>query len=226
MSSRTIAIGDVHGCADALSALVKLTAPRAQDTVILLGDLIDRGPGSRSVIDQSIALSRQCRLAILKGNHEEMALEAIADPSKIERWIGNGGGETLSSYGWRSGNSRRAITDWIPAAHIELILGTRDYFETDSTIFVHAGYVPELPMSEQPELALRWRVCSRETTQPHCSGKRVIVGHTPQRSGEVLDLGFVKCIDTNCVRGGWLTALEVESGDLWQVDRHGKVRGA
>jgi serine/threonine protein phosphatase 1 len=51
------------------------------------------------------------------------------------------------------------------------------------------------------------------------------VGHTTQRSGEILDLGFLKCIDTNCYRGGWLTALEVRTGQVWQADAAGKLRG-
>ena len=61
---------------------------------------------------------------------------------------------------------------------------------------------------------------------PHCSGKVAVVGHTPQWSGEVLDLGFLVDIDTNCVRGGWLTALEVATGHVWQADRGGKLRAA
>jgi len=58
----------------------------------------------------------------------------------------------------------------------------------------------------------------------HCSGKTAIVGHTPQRSGEVLDGGHVLCIDTYCFGSGWLTAFDVDSGQLWQADKHGKLR--
>jgi serine/threonine protein phosphatase 1 len=80
-------------------------------------------------------------------------------------------------------------------------------------------------MSEQPGAALRWRVTDAQTAQPHCSEKVAVVGHTPQKSGEVLDLGFLLNIDTNCYRGGWLTALEVETGQVWQADREGRLRG-
>jgi serine/threonine protein phosphatase 1 len=58
----------------------------------------------------------------------------------------------------------------------------------------------------------------------HCSGKVAVVGHTPQKSGEVLDLGYLKCIDTFCHGGGWLTALEVGTGKVWQANRAGEVR--
>jgi serine/threonine protein phosphatase 1 len=51
-----------------------------------------------------------------------------------------------------------------------------------------------------------------------------VVGHTPQQSGEVLDLGFLVFIDTNCARGGWLTALDVDTGMVWQADSSGRFR--
>jgi serine/threonine protein phosphatase 1 len=91
-------------------------------------------------------------------------------------------------------------------------------------LFVHAGYLPELPMDEQPGEVLRWRVTDATTAVRHYSGKVVVVGHTPQGSGEILDQGFLVCIDTNCVRGGWLTALDTDTGRVWQVDRAGGLR--
>ena len=84
--------------------------------------------------------------------------------------------------------------------------------------------MPELPLHQQPGVALRWRVTAAGSAVPHGSGKVAVVGHTPQSSGEVLDLGFLKCIDTNCHRGGWLTALEVHTGQVWQADRRGRQR--
>ena len=56
------------------------------------------------------------------------------------------------------------------------------------------------------------------------SGKTVVVGHTSQKTGEVLDLGHLKCIDTFCYGGGWLTAQEVRSEEVWQADREGELR--
>ena len=79
-------------------------------------------------------------------------------------------------------------------------------------------------MDQQPRLALLWRVTAAATAVPHHSGKVAVVGHTPQLSGEVLDLGFLLCIDTNCARGGWLTALDVDTGRVWQADRTGRLR--
>jgi serine/threonine protein phosphatase 1 len=89
---------------------------------------------------------------------------------------------------------------------------------------MHAGYLPDLPMEQQPEQALLWRVTSAKSATAHPLGKIAVVGHTIQRSGEVLDLGFLLCIDTNCVRGGWLTAIDTVSGKIWQVDSSGRLR--
>jgi serine/threonine protein phosphatase 1 len=100
------------------------------------------------------------------------------------------------------------------------------YYETPTHLFVHAGYVPELSLADQPGLALRWRVTDPATVVSHHSGKVAVVGHTPQKSGEVLNLGFLVCIDTDCVRGGWLTALDVDTGTVWQADRVGRPRAS
>ena len=79
-------------------------------------------------------------------------------------------------------------------------------------------------MSQQSSRTLRWEFIEPGRMAPHYSGKTVIAGHTPQTSGEVLDLGFLLCIDTDCSRGGWLTALEVRVGDLIQANQAGEVR--
>jgi serine/threonine protein phosphatase 1 len=224
MPGRTIAIGDVHGCPTALTALLAAIEPRPEDTLITLGDYIDRGPHSRGVLDRLITLARHCRLIPLLGNHEELLLDALRDISALRRWLLLGGADTLRSYGWVSGAPRRALADWIPQPHREFLANCRPYHETRSHLFVHAGFVPELPLTEQPGQALRWRVTDASTAVPHCSDKVGVVGHTPQFSGEVLNLGFLICIDTNCVRGGWLTALDVDTGRIWQADRVGRLR--
>jgi serine/threonine protein phosphatase 1 len=222
---RTIAIGDIHGCLAPLAALLDAIAPARDDTIITLGDHIDRGPQSRGVVDRLIALSGRCRLISLIGNHEELLLDALADTAALRRWLLMGGTDTLRSYGWAPGGARRALRDWFPEPHRRFLAGCRPYHETSTHLFIHAGFVPELPMARQPGEALRWRVTSATAVAPHHSGKVAIVGHTPQHSGEVLDLGFLVCIDTNCVRGGWLTALDTETGQVWQADRAGRLRG-
>lgn len=224
MANRTIAIGDIHGCPDALAALLDAVAPGRDDTVVTLGDYIDRGPNSRAVLDRLIAFAGHGRLVPLLGNHEEALLDALRDKDALRRWLTLGGADTLRSYGWAPGGMRRALADWVPAPHREFLAACRAYHETPTHVFIHAGYVPELPLREQPGLALRWRVTDAATAVPHSSGKIVVVGHTPQHSGEVLDLGFLLCIDTDCARGGWLTALDVDTRQVWQADRAGRLR--
>ena len=103
MAGRTIAIGDIHGCQAALAALIDTIAPGSEDTLVTLGDYIDRGAHSSGVVDQLIALARRCRLVPLLGNHEELLLDALRDITNLRRWLTLGGADTLRSYGWVSG---------------------------------------------------------------------------------------------------------------------------
>jgi serine/threonine protein phosphatase 1 len=224
MPGRTIAIGDVHGCRLALAALLDAIRPTPEDTLVTLGDYIDRGPDSRGVLDLLIGLEQRCRLVPLLGNHEEMLLLGQSNPDVLKGWLSCGGVEAVRSYGWVPNGPRRGLAEWIPRPHWEFLARCLAYHETETHFFVHAGYVPELPLPEQPAEALRWRVTDPRTARPHQSGKTAVVGHTPQRSGHILDLGFLVCIDTNCHRGGWLTALEVRTGQVWQASRDGRLR--
>jgi serine/threonine protein phosphatase 1 len=224
MAGRTIAIGDIHGCSAALAALLDAIGPGPDDMLVTLGDHIDLGPDSRGVLEQLIALAGRCRLVPLLGNHEEMLVDALGATSALRRWLTCGGVATLRSYGWARGGSRRPLAAWIPEQHRKFLAGCRPYYETDTHLFIHAGFLPELPMDQQPGEALRWRVTDARTATRHHSGKVAVVGHTVQRTGEVLDLGFLVCIDTNCARGGWLTALDTDTGRVWQADRAGRLR--
>jgi serine/threonine protein phosphatase 1 len=108
-----------------------------------------------------------------------------------------GGREMLRSY--REYGSDPGV---IPAEHLAFIRGCRDYFETDTHLVVHANYEPELPPHWTEPGKLRWEHLDMPCLHPHSSGKTVVVGHTPQRDGAVLDLGFLVAIDTDCCRGG------------------------
>jgi serine/threonine protein phosphatase 1 len=171
MAGRTIAVGDIHGCAAALAALLEAVRPGPDDTLVTLGDYIDRGPDSKAVLDRLIALAAECRLVPLLGNHEEMLLAAVRDPAALRGWLACGGVAALRSYGWVPGGPRRGLADWIPEAHWQFLAGCHASHETDTHLFVHAGYVADLPLEKQPGEALRWRVTDPATARPHCSGK-------------------------------------------------------
>jgi len=216
MPSRTIAIGDIHGCLPALDALLDEIKPAADDLLIPLGDFIDRGPDSRGVIDRLIALSDQCRVVPLIGNHEIMMLAALERVGEIGVWQMCGGQETLASYSGR--------LDAIPQKHVDFVKGCRRHHETADYLFFHANYQADLPPDEQPDYLLLWEHLTTTQPAPHESGKTAIVGHTPQRTGDVLDLGHVLCIDTACCMGGCLTALDVNTRDIWQAEADGTLR--
>lgn len=216
MRSRVIAIGDIHGCGEALRVLLETIAPQPEDTLVLLGDYIDRGPDSRGVIEQLLVLKQRCQVVPLLGNHELMLLDALENPRVLWPWLTYGGEATLASYG--------GPLEAIPREHLEFLRRCRTYYETEGHFFVHANYLEDLPLDQQPEYVLFWEHLHARTPGPHRSGKVAIVGHTSQKSGEILDLGHLVCLDTYCYGGGWLTAWEIDGGQCWQVDRAGRLR--
>lgn len=219
MPPRVIAIGDIHGCAAALSAIVDLIDLQPADTLIVLGDCVDRGQESAKVIDQVLALRERCRLIPLLGNHEEMMLKFLDGRPQPDDWLEVGGAATVESYRNENGTLNPPAIE-----HVEFIRTWGDYFETDSHFFAHGNYDANRSLGQQHWQTMRWKSLKLGMPGPHVSGKTAIVGHTSQKSGEVLDLGYLKCIDTFCWGGGWLTAFDTTSGQYWQVDRDGRLR--
>jgi serine/threonine protein phosphatase 1 len=218
MPQRVIAIGDVHGCATALRTLLDAIRPLTGDTIVTLGDCVDRGPDSRDVIRQVLALRDVCQVVSLLGNHEEMMLNYLDGRPQPDDWLVCGGAATLASYG--EGQS----TADVPPEHVCFIRGWGDYFETDTHFFCHGKYEPHQPLDQQRWRLLRWDSLRDGVPGPHYSGKTAVVGHTPQRGGEVFDCGYLCCIDTYCYGGGWLTALDATTGQLWQANENGQLR--
>ena len=227
MTERIICFGDVHGCATALATLINAIQPTELDTLVFVGDYIDRGPDSKGVLDQIIALSQRCIVVPLMGNHEEMLLAVLdGGQSEMKFWLTFGGAAALVSYGWKGRSDLRPadVRSLIPGAHVKFVKACRDHFETVRHFFAHAYYDAHLPLDQQKWSGLRWASLP-PGPERHCSGKVAVVGHTPQRSGDILDLGYFKCIDTLAHGGGWLTALEVEPGRrVWQANEAGEMR--
>ncbi len=217
MPGRLIAIGDIHGYSAALRALLEAIQVRREDTIVTLGDYVDRGPDSPGAIEILIALRDQCRLVPVLGNHDELLLQIHDGLPGFEEWLGYGGRETLDAYGCTH-------PDEIPEEHVEFLQSCVPYYETARHFFVHANYLRDLPLEEQTDYELRWESLNLRRPGPHAAGKIAIVGHTAQKNGEVLDLGYLKCIDTCCYCGKWLTAMDVRSERIWQVDAEGRLR--
>jgi serine/threonine protein phosphatase 1 len=217
---RTLAIGDIHGCLHALDGILAMVQPQRDDLVIALGDYIDRGPDSRGVIDRLLHLREDCRLICLRGNHDQMLLEARGDPAMLREWLQFGGRETLDSY---ARGSRPGTLHDIPELHWQFLEETAPIYVADAHFFVHGRVDPELPLDEQPSYLLYWEKLDRMAAA-HYSGKIMICGHTAQRSGLPLDLGHAVCIDTFVYGRGWLTCLDVATGELWQARQTGLTR--
>lgn len=217
MPSRTFAIGDVHGCLRQLDALLNRIPLGAGDRLIFLGDLIDRGPESAGVIHRIFGLKINHRVQVIMGNHEQMMLDARESHAKFTDWLQSGGDATLRSYA-----GTRGTLDDVPIEVWEFLTTELvDFIEDDTHIFVHANAYPDLAMVKQPTYMLRWERC--DDLAAHKSGKTIICGHTPQKSGRPLNLGHGICLDTDACRGGRLTCMEVESGKIWQASADGKV---
>jgi len=219
MPARVIAIGDVHGCATALDTLLEAIRPQADDVVIPLGDCIDRGPDSRGVIERLLALRDECQLVPLLGNHEEMMLNYLDGRPQPDDWLQCGGAETVESYRGSDGK-----TTAVPDEHVAFLRTWPDFYETNTHFFVHACYDPHYPLARQRWNLLRWHALRDGLPDPHDNGKQAIVGHTSQKNGEVLDAGYLVCIDTYCWGGGWLTALDATNGRMWQANQRGQLR--
>lgn len=154
-----IAIGDVHGKADELALLLELCGELpdfSRRWVVLLGDLIDRGPDPRGVLDLVIELIRRHpRTTIVAGNHELAMSRALGwsppgcDAEADLEWLtGYGAEATLSSYGVADGNLEDLISR-LPNLHRELVSGLPWCVEHPQYLFVHAGIDPHLPLSPQ-----------------------------------------------------------------------------
>ncbi|QDU37091.1 Serine/threonine-protein phosphatase 1 [Maioricimonas rarisocia] len=217
MPERTIAIGDIHGYDVPLEALINELSPTADDTVVVLGDVVDRGPNTRRCIELLLDLRERCRLVFILGNHEEMMLSARSDPRVAESWLGFGGRDVVDSYD--------GDLDNMPQEHWDFLRSGREHFETERDIFVHAGVIDDLPLDQQPTDVLRWMKTSGFEPE-HESGKRVICGHTAQKSGIPKSWPGWVCIDTcvYCDRGR-LTALDATQDLLYQADHEGNIFG-
>ncbi|MDD2898345.1 MAG: metallophosphoesterase family protein [Desulfuromonadaceae bacterium] len=219
---RVIAVGDVHGCNKTLQALlfdrIKL---KKTDTVILIGDLVDRGPDSKGVLDTIMNLQSEGYTGVrcLLGNHEDMLLQAIrtGDEYDLQFWQENGGDEALESFGVK-------LPQQMPEEYISFLKGLKLYYQTTTHVFVHAGlnFSLDKPLSKKGRDSMLWE--RRVKVEPDKIGERKLVtGHTIMALNliaESLESNLIQ-LDNGCFMGkrfkgkGSLVALDVNNGELF-----------
>ena len=203
MAERLIAIGDIHGCIHTLKGLLKtISYSSTTDTLVFVGDYIDRGRFSYEVVEFVKKLQHEVgkeKCVCLRGNHEQMAIEA-RNAGYDSIWISNGGGATLQSY-------EENQVD--PLNHISWFETLPVIYDTPEIIFCHAGLSkPNLEDNKLDDF-LWGRDWIERDIEPR--EKQVVFGHTPRQDGHayVTNTGDI-CIDTACVFGGNLCALVIE----------------
>jgi serine/threonine protein phosphatase 1 len=227
-------VGDIHGRLDLLDELLSRVnadvalRPTARPVFVFLGDYIDRGPCSRETIDRLIEHGGTSECVFLKGNHEQIAIKCLSDPSLFDRWMRLGGVETLVSYGVAPGNLangkqivelQSAFHGALPQAHFRFFRDQQTSFACGDFFFVHAGVKPRVELSRQAENDLLW-IREEFLSSKEDFGKIVVHGHTPTRAIEVRPNRIN--IDTGAFATGRLSCLVIEEESLSVIDTLGR----
>ena len=207
---RIFAIGDIHGCIEQLKSLIETINPSKDDTLVFLGDYIDRGPDSQGVIDFLLHLKNRCKCIFLMGNHEDELIKYCS--GKDGDFFRNiGGRETIASY---TKSKAKRFTDCLPESHWEFFNSLLLYHEDESYIYVHSGIKPSVPLKDQDKEDLLWK-----TNENYSTGmsKKVIYGHRvniiPRVDSDKIG------IDTGCIITGVLTAIELPQETFIQTKK-------
>jgi len=206
---KIFAIGDIHGCHAKLAELIgRFPYDRRRDTLVFLGDYIDRGPEAKEVI------SLLCRLQdaggkviALMGNHEYLMLEfhRTGDEALLPFLRQLDSDKTLASYGAANLAALRTLS-FLPDRHRRFFETLLPYWETDEYIFVHAGLEPGRPLADH-DLPTLCETRGLFLTEDIDFGRRVIFGHTPFATPLVTPTKIG--IDTGAAYGNLLTAVEL-----------------
>jgi len=220
---RVYAVGDVHGRSDLFMWLIEAVEEDIRDgeadgleaEIVLLGDLVDRGPDSSGVIDLARKWSKMRKVHVLFGNHEEMFLNSFEDKETLRHFLRHGGRETLLSYGVDRKVFTKATLDDIqqlleevvPKKHRKFMREFEDMVQLGDYLFVHAGIEPGVPLEEQKPRSLRW---IREPFLSYEKSHGLVVVHGHTITDGVVDAGNRIGIDTGAYSSGRLTALVLE----------------
>jgi serine/threonine protein phosphatase 1 len=216
---RVYAVGDLHGRIDLFEKLRDFVGldqrqtPSERPLAVFLGDVIDRGPGSADIVQGLVSGDFPVPFVALRGNHEQMLLDSLTSEVALEGWLRNGGVTTLMSYGINLSDYallrdvRDAMAAGIPQAHLEYMATMPTAATSGDYFFCHAGVRPDVSLEEQSERDLLW-IRKPFLTSTRDFGKRVVHGHSPVASPEVLPNRIN--IDTGAYATGLLTCLVLD----------------
>jgi serine/threonine protein phosphatase 1 len=209
--SSLYAIGDIHGCYAKLKELLgKIDFNAATDTLIFLGDYVDRGSESFEVVELLLELKSKYPSSIfLKGNHEEMLLNYLSGGDKL-LYLMNGGSQTVESYLKHHGKDEAPI---VPDKHMEFFNSLILSYQTDEYFFVHAGLRPKVPIEKQDPHDFLW-IRDKFIRSKYQFEKQVVFGHTP--FPEPLVKPNKIGIDTGAVYGNKLTCVKLPEQVFFQ----------
>ncbi len=218
--SNLYAIGDIHGCLISFETILNNVPFNQGDTIVFMGDYIDRGPFSKEVIDSILSLKSDYHIVPLLGNHELMMLQARDNNENLRFWLRCGGVQTLNSF--KAGDIGSWMKD-IEPQYWDFLEGTYLFYETRDFIFAHGCIDPELPMKEQDPNVILWDVVDENIK--HSSGKTFIAGHTAQTNGKVRVFDNTILIDSfSFGENGWLTCLDCHHKIAYQANEQGEFR--
>jgi serine/threonine protein phosphatase 1 len=236
---RIYAIGDIHGRADLLAALLRqidadcALYPSSRPIVVFIGDYIDRGPASREVLDLLLGCQRTRETVFLKGNHETLVRRFLSVPAVLDEWRLCGGLETLVSYGLKPSinpgvaEQRRLANELaksIPKPHLEFLDSLKLSFSCGDFLFVHAGIRPGVPIRKQSEEDLLW-IREEFLSCDQRFEKFVVHGHTPVPTPDFRSNRIN--IDTGAFATGRLTCIVIESTSIVElIDVRDWIRNA
>jgi serine/threonine protein phosphatase 1 len=222
--TRIYAVGDIHGRADLLSEIIARIdedirrRPIAHTVEIYLGDYIDRGPHSRTVIDLLTVRLVANHAVCLRGNHEAVMEGFLQDPAILQYWLQLGGVQTLASYGIElqdgtetANDLHRRFLEAFPRTHQLFMQCLRNQFSCGDFLFVHAGIRPDVPIEHQDPNDLIWiRDAFLDSTQDH--EQFIVHGHTPVPHPDIRHNRIN--IDTAAWRTGTLTCVAIEESTI------------
>lgn len=199
---RTIAIGDIHAEYEKLTSLLDKISPQKDDTLVFLGDYIDRGSKARQVVDKIIDMKNYCNCVYLMGSHEYALLHSKSDDYYNYLFWNYGGDKTVESYGGYEN---------IFKVHGEFFKSLKYYYLTDKYLFIHAGIRPGIPLEHQNPVDMVY-IRSEFFDNKHDLKQKIIFGHTEFEQPRIWQDKI--CIDTGCgkFKDSPLTAIVIENG--------------